>query len=165
MNKKTLLLLAVSGFVIALDQACKIYVHTHFHVGDSVEVFSGFFNLTYVRNYGAAFGFLAKAPETFRDYFFLTIPPLVLTLVLLVFRSIKDNDIWQIVALSSIFGGAIGNYIDRLRFGFVVDFVDIHFYDSYSWPAFNIADSAIVLGIGVVLVYQFLPEQEEEVKK
>ena len=68
-------------------------------------------------------------------------------------RKIDDNDLIQILPLSAIFGGAIGNYIDRLRFRYVIDFLDFHLGGRYSWPAFNIADSAIVVGVMVLLIW------------
>ena len=151
MKLKYLILAAIAGAVITIDQATKMYVHTHFGLHESIEVIQGFFNLTYVRNYGAAFGFLADSHQTFREIFFLSMPPVALLVILAILRSVLETDRWQIVSLSLVFGGAIGNYIDRIRFRYVIDFLDFHIQKKYTWPAFNIADSAIVVGVSILL--------------
>jgi signal peptidase II len=165
MKKKYLWLLAISGVLIALDQLTKVYVHTHFHLGESVIVIPNFFNFTYVRNFGAAFGFLAESHPSFRELFFLSMPPIALIIILGILRGVKDDDTKQIIALSSIFGGAIGNYIDRLRFRYVIDFLDFHLYNRWSWPAFNIADMAIVGGVGLLLLLMFIEKKKQEEEK
>lgn len=151
MKKKYLLLIIISGIIICIDQITKMYVHTRFQYGESIQIIENFFNFTYVRNFGAAFGFLADSHPEFREIFFLAMPPVALLVILSILRSAKDNDWLQIIALSGIFGGAIGNYIDRIRFRFVIDFLDFHLYNKYSWPAFNVADMAIVGGVGLLL--------------
>ena len=162
MKKKYLWLVAISGFLIAADQLVKLYIHTHFHLGESTIVIPNFFNLTYVRNFGAAFGFLAESHPSFRELFFLSMPPIALIIILAILRGVKDSDTKQIIALSSIFGGAIGNYIDRLRFRYVIDFLDFHLYNRWSWPAFNIADMAIVGGVGLLLTLMFLENKKKD---
>lgn len=156
---KYVVLAAVSAFIIAFDQWSKMYIHTHFQLGESVLVIQNFFNITYVRNFGAAFGFLAETHPGFRELFFLSMPPVALIIILTIFRGVPENDKLQITALSMIFGGAIGNYIDRLRFRYVIDFLDFHLYNKYTWPAFNIADSAIVLGVCILLVLMVFEKQ------
>lgn len=160
MKKKYLYLMVVAGLLVALDQLTKLAVHTQFRLGESLTVIPNFFNLTYVRNFGAAFGFLADSHPSFREMFFLSMPPLAMILILLILRTVKDEDTRQILALSSIFGGAIGNYIDRLRFRYVIDFLDFHVGNRYSWPAFNVADSAIVCGV-LFLLYQIFMESRQ----
>lgn len=160
MKKKYIWLVIISGILVALDQLVKVYVHTHFHLGESVVVIPNFFNLTYVRNFGAAFGFLAESHPSFREIFFLSMPPIALIIILGILRGVKDDDTKQIIALSSIFGGAIGNYIDRVRFRYVIDFLDFHLYNRWSWPAFNIADMAIVGGVGLLLLLMFLENKK-----
>lgn len=155
MKIKYLLLAAISGAIITADQAVKMYVHTHFHLHESVEVIKGFFNLTYVRNEGAAFGFLADSHPVFREIFFLSMPPIALLIILAILRGVSEKDRLTICSLSLVFGGAIGNYIDRLRFRYVIDFLDFHIQEKYTWPAFNIADMAIVGGVAVLLFLEF----------
>lgn len=156
MKIKFLLLAAISGAIVAADQAVKIYVHTHFNLHESIEVVPGFFNLTYVRNEGAAFGFLAKSHPAFRDLFFLSMPPIALLIILAILRGVAESDKWTITSLSLVFGGAIGNYIDRLRFRYVIDFLDFHIQRKYTWPAFNVADMAIVGGVAILLYLEFM---------
>lgn len=156
MKLKYLILAAIACAIITTDQAVKMYVHTHFQLHESVEVIAGFFNFTYVRNPGAAFGFLASTHESFREIFFLSMPPIALLIILAIMRTVPDDDRWTISALSLVFGGAIGNYIDRVRFRYVIDFLDFHLQDKYTWPAFNIADSAIVVGVGVLLYLELI---------
>lgn len=165
MKKKLQWLLGISGLMIALDQVTKIYVHTTFTLGESIPVIKNFFNITYVRNFGAAFGFLAESHPTFREIFFLSMPPIALLVILKLLKDTKDEDQLQIISLSLIFGGAIGNYIDRLRFRYVIDFLDFHINNRYSWPAFNIADSAIVIGVGILLLVMFLEKKHLQEKK
>lgn len=163
-NKKYVFLLAISGFVVALDQAIKLYIHTHYHVSESISVLPNLFNITYVRNYGAAFGFLARSHPIFREIFFLSMPPLALLLILGIMRGVSAQDKGQILALSSIFGGAVGNYLDRLRFRYVIDFLDFH-YQNYYWPAFNIADMAIVCGVAFIIFQIFYTGNRRRIEK
>lgn len=162
MNKKYIFLAVVSLFIVALDQLTKLYIHTHYQLGESLSVVPGYFNITYVRNFGAAFGFLSDSHPAFREIFFLAMPPVALLIILLILRSVQKDDTPQILALSSVFGGAIGNYIDRLRFRYVIDFLDFHWQEKYTWPAFNVADIAIVCGVLLLLVLMFLEEKNRK---
>ncbi len=161
MKKKLLILIGLSLAIIALDLVTKTYVHTHFMLGESIPVIPGYFNFTYVRNPGAAFGFLAQSHPTFRETFFLIMPPVALIIILLILKTVPDHDLLQIIALSSVFGGAIGNYIDRLKYGYVVDFLDFHWQEKYTWPAFNVADSAIVCGVILLLILMFFEDKKK----
>lgn len=165
MKKKYLYLAVITGLLVAADQLVKMYIHTQFHLGESLVVIPNFFNLTYVRNFGAAFGFLAESHPTFREAFFLAMPPIALVIILMIMRGVKDNDTKQIIALSAIFGGAIGNYVDRLRFRYVIDFLDFHLNNKYSWPAFNIADSAIVCGVGLLLFMMLMETRQKKAQE
>lgn len=155
MKIKYLLLVAISGSIITADQALKMYVYTHFQLHETIQVIAGYFDLTYIRNQGAAFGFLAESHPMFREIFFLSMPPIALLIILAILRGVMESDRWTIISLSLVFGGAIGNYVDRLRFGWVVDFLDFHIASIYHWPAFNIADMAIVCGVGILLFLEF----------
>lgn len=153
-RKRVWLLLGVSTLVILLDQWTKYLIYSKFQWGESVSVFPGLFSITYVRNMGAAFGFLHNAPAWFRDPFFIIIPILALGIILLLFFSAPKDAFWAPLALSMVFGGAIGNLIDRLRFGYVVDFLDFYIKTSH-WPAFNVADSCIVVGVSILFIHSF----------
>lgn len=159
MESKYLILCTITGFLVALDQVVKIYVHANFALGESVPVIPDIFHITYVRNTGAAFGVFRDASALFRNLFFLSMPPIAMVIILFMLKSVANTDRWQIFSLSLIFGGALGNYIDRLRFGYVIDFLDFHYKDVWSYPAFNVADSAIVSGVCLLLVMMTVRER------
>jgi signal peptidase II len=150
--------MCISGLVISLDQITKLYVHTQFDLHESVAVIQNFFHITYVRNFGAAFGLLGQSSAAFREIFFLTVPPIACITILYILRSVRENDLKQILALCFIFAGALGNYIDRIQFRYVIDFLDFH-YGQHSWPAFNVADMSIVCGV-IALVFFMLRESD-----
>ncbi len=164
LESRYLVLAAVASFILVLDQLAKLYIHTHFTVGDSVVVIPNYFNITYVRNTGAAFGILRNAMESFRNLFFLLMPPVAMIIIFAILRGVPNDDRWQVLALSLIFGGAAGNYVDRLRFGYVIDFLDFHLREIYSWPSFNVADSAIVIGVGLLLLLMAVQRQPQKAR-
>ncbi|RUM89944.1 MAG: signal peptidase II [Thermodesulfatator sp.] len=141
--------------VLVLDQLSKNLVISRFFLHESVPVIPGFFSLTYIRNTGAAFGILA-GQEAWRHIFFQTVSLLALGAIVYLFWTSR-RDALALWGASLVFGGAAGNLIDRIRFGYVVDFLDF-FLGRYHWPAFNIADSAITIG-AFVLAFKFLREQ------
>lgn len=168
MKIKYLILASIAGAIITADQATKMWIHTHIIEGDMVVLIQNFFNLTHVHNPGAAFGFLSESHPEFRTIFFLLMPPVALAIILAILRGVRETDRWTIAALSAVFGGAIGNYIDRLRYGYVIDFLDFTIvYDSVSiptkrfvYPSFNVADIAIVCGVIVLLFLEFTRNKE-----
>lgn len=142
-----------------LDQVTKLWIDSSMQLYQSEEIISGFFSLTYVRNTGAAFGFLAQTPEWFRQPFFFATTGIAL-LVLGLFLSRLDETEWLArVSIASILGGAIGNLIDRLRFGYVIDFLDVY-WQGYHWPAFNVADSCITVGV-IGLLWSSLASKQQ----
>jgi len=159
LQRKYLLLMCLTGLVISLDQITKLYVHTQFALHESYPVIPGLFHITYVRNFGAAFGILGQSSASFREVFFLMVPPIACITILYILKTVRDNDLKQVLALSFIFAGALGNYIDRLQFRYVIDFLDFH-YKSYSWPAFNVSDMAIVGGV-ISLIFFMLTERDK----
>ena len=152
MKIKYLLLLTVNGAILALDQVTKLLIHTRFQLGESVSVIQDFFDITYVRNQGAAFGIFAQFPASFREPFFTIVPLFAIFVILMIVRKTPDSDRLNLLALSLICAGAIGNFIDRWQYKFVIDFLDFHYKEVYHFPAFNVADSAIVVGVGIMLL-------------
>jgi signal peptidase II len=140
--------------VTLLDFITKAYISTTMFLHESFVVIGGFLNITYVRNPGAAFSFLADAPPTFRFVFFVTVTVLAIILVLTYIARSKIEEPFMTFALSLILSGAVGNLIDRVRFGEVVDFIDVYI-GSHHWPAFNVADSAISVGAVILLLEMF----------
>ncbi len=167
MKKKYMILIAMTFAICAIDQFTKMIVHSTFNLNESITIVEGFFNFTYVRNNGAAWGIFSTAHETFRQVFFLSIPPIAVFIIVLFLQSLPETEKLEIYALSTISGGAIGNYIDRLRFGYVIDFLDFHFKNIYSYPAFNIADSAIVIGVCILtfLMLKKSPSKKAQLNK
>jgi signal peptidase II len=163
LDRKYLVLAAIAGFIVAADQLTKIWVHTGLGLGESIELIPEWFRFTYIRNQGAAFGIFREAAPMFRKIFFLSVPPIAMGMILYMLKSVASNDRWQILAMSMIFGGALGNYIDRLRFGYVIDFLDFHYKEVWSYPAFNIADSGIVVGV-IMLGWIMIQRDRAEAK-
>lgn len=143
--QKYKILLLVSSTVVFFDQLTKGLIAQHLYLHQSIEVINGVFNITYIRNPGAAFSLFSASNEIFRTFFLIAVSIVALIVVFLVYRSLKDNLLYRI-ALSLITGGAAGNLIDRIRFKEVIDFLDIYI-GQYHWPAFNVADSAITIGV------------------
>ncbi len=146
MCKKYFIFIFIVILILILDQGTKYIVHTQFELGESVVIINDILNITYAKNYGAAFGILSNSPETFRKIFFLLFPLGALAFILIMLRKISAQDKLQVLALSAIAGGALGNWAGRLKHGFVVDFIDFHFKRYFTYPAFNISDCAIVIG-------------------
>lgn len=164
MIKKLSLVLSLAFLVVCIDQLTKVYIQTQFGLHESLSLIDNLFSLTYARNYGAAFGFLEQMTPLFRDTFMLSIPPLACMIILTLVYFIQtdtpelfNKNKLQLAALGLILGGAIGNYLDRLLYGYVVDFIDFYFI-RYHFPTFNIADSSIVIGV-VVLIYALYKEK------
>jgi signal peptidase II len=141
--------------VFALDQATKAWVERTVPLYESIIVVPGLFNITHVKNTGVAFGLFAGHASTLRTLFFGAITLGALMLILLVFRTVKEKRILAPLCLGMIMAGALGNLVDRIRWGFVIDFMDLH-WKTYHWPAFNVADSAITVGILLVLMENLL---------
>ena len=147
MSERTRTVLLVTGMIIALDQITKVVVNQTLGLHESIPVIDSFFHLTHVRNTGAAFGLLAQMPAWFRRPFFLITTGLAVIVLVLFLRRTTDATPVFVTAIAAILGGAIGNLIDRLvHDGQVIDFLDLH-WQGYNWPAFNVADSCITLGV------------------
>ncbi len=114
---------------------------------------TSFFKLTYVRNTGAAFSFLSDAGG-WQRWFFAVLAILISIIIAVWLTRLKKQETLLAVALSLILGGAMGNLIDRLAYGYVIDFLDVY-YQTWHWPAFNVADSAITLGVILMLLESF----------
>jgi signal peptidase II len=153
-------LVLVSICVILLDQLTKWLIVRHLPLYANITVIDNFFNITHVLNPGGAFGFFAEQSPGIRKFIFLFLSSGVALFVLWLYRKTAESHIFLSYGLSLIFGGALGNLIDRFRFGKVVDFLDFY-VGALHWPAFNIADSAISIGMGILIyhvIFNKLPE-------
>jgi signal peptidase II len=138
--------------VVALDQVTKLLVLRKLPLLKSIVVIPGFFNITHVHNPGGAFGFLAQNGSPWRHWMFLAAAVIALSMILYFHHQTPKTHPLLGLGLALIFGGAIGNLIDRLRFGEVIDFLD--FYVSHMhWPTFNVADSAVTVGVGIFVLH------------
>jgi len=140
------LFVCLAGGVLILDQVTKALVSAGLRLHESRPVVPGFLSLTLVHNTGAAFGILAGEHSPLRTGFFLVVSAVAMGVVLWLLWRLRPEQKVEAAALSLIFGGAVGNVIDRIRFGKVIDYIDV-FYRSYHWPAFNVADAAISVGV------------------
>lgn len=142
----------IAGLVVVLDQITKLMVLAWMPLYHSITVIPGFFNLTHIRNPGGAFGFMAAGSPGLRNLLFIGVSILATGLIVYFYRQTPRSHPLLASALAMIFGGAIGNLVDRLRFGEVVDFLDVY-VGAYHWPAFNAADSAITIGITIFVAH------------
>lgn len=142
----------LSVIAVALDQATKLLLVASMKLYESITLVPGF-NLVHVRNTGAAFSFLSEAGG-WQRWFFAGLA-IIISIVLTVWLArLQRNEVLLAVALSLVLGGAVGNLIDRVAYGYVIDFLDFY-YNSWHWPAFNVADSAITLGVALMLLESF----------
>ena len=137
---------------LLLDQASKLTVANTMQLYQSIELIP-FFKLTYVHNTGAAFSFLSQAGG-WQRWFFSGLAVAISIVITVWITRLQKHEYLLAAALSLILGGAVGNLIDRLLYGYVIDFLDVY-YNTYHWPAFNIADSAITIGVGLMLLESF----------
>ncbi|MDQ7032428.1 MAG: signal peptidase II [Desulfonauticus sp.] len=135
----------LGGVVLFLDQVSKFWIERNIPLWSSKEIVPGFLNLVHILNKGAAFGFLNRADISWQTYFFIAVSALAIVLIVHLLRTVSRKDYFLFVGLGLILGGALGNLIDRIRLGKVIDFLDFYI-SSYHWPAFNVADMAIFCG-------------------
>jgi signal peptidase II len=158
--RKLLVLSVIAGLVVLLDQVTKMLILRSLPLHDSFTVIPGFFNITHVHNPGGAFGLLADQSPLIRKILFLAVSALASLVVLYFYLRTPSGYRWLSAGFALIFGGAVGNLIDRLRFGIVVDFLSFYI-GPYHWPAFNVADSAITVGVvifGLHILFNKLPD-------
>lgn len=137
--------------VILADQGTKYLIETFLQFYEVREIIPGFFNLVFVTNTGAAFSLFADVASPWRHYFFVSIAVFAAVALTIGYIKLKKVNRLYCYPMALIAGGALGNLIDRVRIGAVIDFLDFH-YLGYHWPAFNVADSAICIGAGLFIV-------------
>lgn len=154
-------------FFVWADLYTKELVVRHMHLGRRIPIIEGFFNLYYTRNTGAAFGMFADMDPAISRYFFYGVSLLAFVILGFLFWSIpkhRQGLLGSTVML--ILAGAIGNFADRVRLGYVIDFLDFHVGDNH-WPTFNVADICISVGVVLLVVYSliFEPRERREAEK
>jgi signal peptidase II len=146
--------------IFALDQYTKHLVTGAWELGESLPLVPKFFSLTYVRNRGGAFGMFADLPDAWRVGFFVAFAGATLAGLVWMLRSTPRADLLQRIAITAVIGGAAGNLWDRIRYGEVVDFLDVYVRD-WHWPAFNVADSFITCGVILLLIASIRGERAQ----
>ena len=149
MKRKYWILLIICVWIISIDQWAKYVVQQRLVLYQRVEVIHGFFNLTHVRNPGGAFGIFGGEKGGLGSWFFVVFSLVAIGSILFLFVKAREGEKTFSLSFSLVLSGAVGNLIDRLRYEEVVDFLDFYLF-SYHWPAFNVADSAICIGIGLM---------------
>jgi len=144
-RRKIALFVVVAALVLALDQLSKSWARNNVI---EIELLPGFLNFIYVGNYGSAFGLFAN-----QTFLLISITITSLVIILLFLRHLYRATTLSFVSTGLILGGALGNLIDRLRFGYVTDFIDVHLGNLFHWYTFNLADTAIVIGIFTFIYY------------
>ncbi len=141
----------IAALFALADQVLKQIVDKTFALGDSVMVIPGFFNLVYLRNSGGAFSILDGLPPLWGRLFFTCATLAALAFVLYLYRTHSPGNLWGRAGMILVFGGGLGNLVDRVAYGEVIDYL-LFYYGQYHWPAFNLADSGITVGVGLMIV-------------
>jgi signal peptidase II len=163
MKRKYWILLVFCLGILLLDQWTKSMVVQKLPVYQRLEVIQGFFNLTHVRNTGGAFGIFGGERGGLGSILFVVVSLIAIGAIVFLFLKIKESEKTLALSFSLILSGAVGNLIDRLRYGEVVDFLDFHL-STYHWPAFNVADSAICIGIGLMALELLKGDRKKSTK-
>lgn len=159
-NSRYVILSLLSVSIVIIDQMTKVHIMQTMRLHESIPVIPEFFSLTYIRNPGAAFGLLASSGQSFRLIFFGLTSVFALGLLGMIFLRLRQDDWIGQLSIAGILGGAVGNLLDRVRFGEVIDFLDLYI-NGYHWPAFNIADAAISVGVFFLILHFALEKKEE----
>jgi len=146
LGNKYLFLFVISSALIVIDQYTKFMVTLHIPLNYSVKVVEGFFNLTHIRNSGVAFGIFSEQNSELKPYLLIFVSIIAIMAILVIFHQTEKNKRLVQTGLVLVFSGAIGNLIDRVLHKEVIDFIDF-FVENQHWPAFNVADSCITIGV------------------
>jgi signal peptidase II len=146
----------LSIVIMIIDQVTKFYISQQFELYESIQVIPGI-NFTYVHKTGAAFSFLSDAGG-WQRWLFISLSSGISILLIFWLKKQPSTGIWLAIALALILGGAVGNLIDRIFLSYVIDFVDVY-YDKWHWPVFNVADSAISIGVVMLIIDSFWFDQ------
>ena len=152
----------IAAAVIALDQYTKHLICAGLDLYGRIEVIPGYLDIIHIRNAGVAFGFLKGFGGEYKTLSLIAVAAVAVFLLGFLISQVRREQKLQAFSLALILGGAVGNIIDRFRLGEVVDFVDAHWLESYHWPAFNVADMAISIGIALLLIDELLRKKTDE---
>ena len=169
-KNKYVSLVAYAGVVIALDQITKYLVLNLLPLYDVIHIIPGFLDITHLQNPGVAFGIFSSNHSNIQQILLMSASFVAVCVIVYFYSQTTDNHRFMLLGFALIFGGAIGNFIDRVRMGRVVDFIDVY-VGNIHWPSFNVADSSISVGV-VIFLYHIIfkrpgmfYEQERNVNK
>jgi len=151
----------IAAIGVAADQISKLYIDSTMTLYQTIPVIDGLFNIFYIRNKGAAFSFLSNA--SWRLPFFIGVSLFASVVILVAFGRLRADQKLAQASFAMIFSGAVGNLIDRIRLGEVIDFLDIYWKNNH-WPTFNAADSFICIGVALLALDMFLEERRNKQK-
>jgi signal peptidase II len=154
MKLKYLILFSLSGLVVALDQLTKNLAYLNLAPGEELSLIGNALTLVLSHNTGFAFGLILRAPDSVRDVFFVGIPVFALVLIVMIFIKLQDDEMLTSVALTTLLAGALGNLIDRVQYGHVLDFLRLRLF-GFEFPPFNIADASIIIGVILMVINTF----------
>lgn len=155
--RKYLLIVSISGMLVSIDQLTKFLVTTRLRPNDSIPIFEQFLRITYIQNFGMTFGLFNGVDSNTRALILLIFPIFILLGIFVLFGKLKESQTISIYGYCLVVGGALGNILDRIRAGYVVDFLDFHYQHRWHFPVFNIADCSVIFGIFLLclrLVYE-----------
>lgn len=158
MKNRYALLAAVALPVIILDQITKLLIVRKLGMNDAITVIDNFFDIVHARNQGAAFGILRDS--SIRLPFLISVSLVAVVVVFILYRKLRPDQKLAAASLALVLAGAVGNLIDRARLGEVIDFLSVHWYQ-HAWPAFNVADSAICIGVGLMAIDMYREEKKK----
>lgn len=148
-----MMIFLIIPIIVIIDQVVKYYIQNTMFLNESIPIIKDIFHITYIRNKGVAFGMLSSLPDSIRIPFFIGVGAVFIVFIVLYFKSFLKQEFMVKFSFSLIIGGALGNFVDRVRFGEVVDFIEIGINQRYKWPVFNVADSAITTGVVILILY------------
>jgi signal peptidase II len=154
----------ITALVFFLDHATKFLVRQRLEVDkDSIEVIAGYLRISHVHNYGVAFGLFADIQSVWKPFVLASMAVVAVVVILMYSARMPSQRMLLQLALALTLGGIVGNFTDRILHGFVVDFIELHVHDAFHWPTFNVADSAITVGIALLLLDTIKhPDVDEE---
>ena len=153
----------VAVLIVGVDQIAKLLVRANLGYGQVVEIIPGYLRLSLVRNTGVAFGIFDNIQSVWKPYILAAMAIVALTVIVFYSARVPRDRILIQVALAMTMGGILGNFLDRVVRGYVIDFIEFHIHESFYWPNFNIADSSITVGIALLLIDTVIHPNVEEV--
>jgi signal peptidase II len=152
----------IALLILAIDHVTKLIARANLGYGQVVDIVPGYLRLSFVRNSGVAFGIFDRVQSAWKPYILGAMAIIALTVIVFYSTRMPRDRILMQVALAVTMGGILGNFLDRVFRGYVIDFIEFHIHESFYWPNFNVADSAITVGIALLLIDTVIHPTMEE---